>query len=47
MKTGDLVEIKTKKEKLQGIVMPSKSNTTLKLKSGYNLSIKKNRYNIN
>ena len=41
MKNGDLVEIKTKKEKLQGILMPSKSNTTLKLKSGYNLSIKK------
>tara|TARA_Y100000034_G_scaffold116081_1_gene153968 strand:+ start:546 stop:1772 length:1227 start_codon:yes stop_codon:yes gene_type:complete len=41
MKQGDLVEIKTKKETLKGILMPSKKNTTLKLKSGYNLSIKK------
>tara|TARA_Y100000034_G_scaffold136782_1_gene215729 strand:+ start:446 stop:1690 length:1245 start_codon:yes stop_codon:yes gene_type:complete len=41
-KPGDLVEIKAKKEKIQGRVMPSKNDKiVLKLKSGYNLSLNK------
>jgi len=39
MKLGDLVEIKTKKEKIKGRLMSSKKNKVLKLSSGYNLSI--------
>jgi glutamyl-tRNA(Gln) amidotransferase subunit D len=40
IKVGDLVELKLKNETLQGILMPSKDKkTTLKLKSGYNISI--------
>src|SRR3989344_269608 len=39
-KLGDLIQIKTKKEELKGILMPSKSNKKIiKLNSGYNLSI--------
>ncbi len=42
MKSGNLVQVSTKKEKLQGRLMPSKNDKLiLKLSSGYNLSIDK------
>lgn len=42
LKPGDVVEIKTKNQIHEGIIIPSKENNfiTLKLKSGYNISVK-------
>ena len=42
-KEGDLIEIRTSSEKLQGVLMQSPSqNLVIKLNNGYNLSINKN-----
>src|SRR3989344_7419152 len=39
-KVGNLIELRLKNETLEGILMPSKNKkTTLKLRSGYNISI--------
>ncbi len=38
-KTGDFVEISTEKEKIKGILINQNKNLTLKLNSGYNISI--------
>ncbi|MFH1239606.1 MAG: Glu-tRNA(Gln) amidotransferase subunit GatD [Candidatus Diapherotrites archaeon] len=42
LKTGDIIEIKTKNQIHEGTVIPSKESDfiTLKLKSGYNISVK-------